>query len=174
MRAAAPFSQSVVATVTETVPAAPQDVSAIPGNGQVVVKWYPPANTGGAAVTRYTVTYGATASTTYTTSGCSTSSASGLSCTVGSLTNGTPYTFTVVATNENGSGYAAFSSSVTPEPVLTASPSNLALSGLGSGASRMITITNNSSSDVTIASVSEPTPGFPSGTFSATVCHRSW
>ena len=160
----ASFSQSVVTTVIATVPAAPQYVSAIPGNGQVVVKWYPPANTGGAPITGYTVRYGTTASATYTTTGCTTLSPSGLSCTVVNLTNETPYTFTVVAMNANGTGYAAFSSSVTPEGGLTASPSNLALSGLGGGASRMITITNNSSSDVTIASVSAPIPSFPTGT----------
>ena len=161
----APFSQSVVAPVIVTVPADPQDVTATPGNGQVVVKWYPPANTGGEAITGYTVQYGTTASATYTTPGCSTTSASDLSCTVSSLTNGTPYTFTVVATNAMGTGYAAFSSSVTPKSVLTASPSNLALSGIGSGgAARTITITNNSSSNVTINSVSIPTPDLPTGT----------
>ncbi len=161
----ASFSQSVVATVTATVPAAPQDVTAIPGNGQVVINWYPPANTGGAAITGYTVKYGTTASATYTTAGCTTSSASGLSCTVSSgLTNGTPYTFTVVASNADGTGPTAFSSSVTPESTLTASPANLALSGLGSGASRTITITNNSGSPVIIASVSTPSPSLPSGT----------
>lgn len=160
----ASFSQSVVSAVTATVPAAPQNVTAIPGNGRVIVNWYPPANTGGAAITGYTVNYGTTASETYHTTGCTTSSESDLSCAISSgLTNGTPYTFTVAATNSNGMGPAAFSSSVVPESTLTASPSSLALSGLGTGASRTITITNNSGSTVTISSLSI-SPSLPSGT----------
>ena len=157
------FSQSVITganlSAIRTVPAAPQYVTAIPGNGQVTVKWYPPANTGGSAIIGYTVKYGTTASATYTNSGCTTTS--GLSCVVNNLTNGTPYTFTVVAINAQGSGLTAYSSSVAPEATLTASPSNLALSGLGGGAARTTTITNHSGSDVTIASVNAD---FPSGT----------
>jgi Bacterial Ig-like domain (group 3)/Fibronectin type III domain/Putative Ig domain len=158
----ASFDQMVVVTVTTTVPAFPRDVTAAPGNGQVVVSWYPPANTGGAAIAGYVVTYGTTASTAFTAPGCT--AASNLSCTVSGLTNGTPYTFTVAAINSNGTGPAAFSSTVTPGAALTASPSNLALSGLGGGASRTATITNHSSSDVTITSVSTPSPSLPSGT----------
>jgi Bacterial Ig-like domain (group 3)/Fibronectin type III domain/Putative Ig domain len=158
----ASFGQTVIATTTTTVPAFPQNVTAAPGNGQVIVSWYPPANTGGASITGYVVAYGTTASTTFTAPGCTT--AGNLSCTVSGLTNGTPYTFTVAAINSNGTGPAAFSSSVTPGAALTASPSNLALSGLGGGASRTAIIANQSSSDVTIISVSTPSPSLPSGT----------
>ena len=158
----APFNESVVTSVVPTVPAAPQYVTATPSNGQVTVNWYPPANTGGALVSGYTVTYGTTASTTYNTSACTNTSS--LSCVINSLTDGTPYTFSVVAINANGSSPKAFSSSVVPQSVLTASPSNLALSGLGSGLARTITISNNSGSDVTIESVSAPSPALPSGT----------
>jgi len=161
-----PFSQSVVTSQNFlnpriTVPAAPQFVSTLPGDDQVTIKWFPPANTGGSVITGYTVTYGTTSSTTYTTPGCTTTS--NLQCVVNGLTDGTPYTFTVAAINSKGTGLTAFSSSVTPGAILTTSPSNLALSGLGSGASRSTTITNNSITDITIDSVSNPSPALPSG-----------
>ena len=162
----ASYSQSVVATVTTTVPAAPSDVTVTPGNGQVTVKWDPPANTGGKVITGYKVNYGSSVGTTYTSVGCS--NTNNLFCVVNSLTNTTPYTFTVVATNTaigvKRYGPAALSSSTTPESVLTVSSANLALSGLGSGTSRSVIISNNSASNVTIASVDAPWPSLPSGT----------
>jgi len=160
------FSQSVVTSVVSTVPAAPQYVTAIPGEAQVTVNWYPPANTGGVAITSYKVSYGTTASNTFTTAAC-TNTSTNLSCVISGLTDGTPYTFTVGAANSKNTGavptgLTAFSSSVAPGAVLTASPSNLALSGLVGGAARTITITNNSGSDVAIASISAPSPSLPS------------
>ena len=89
------------------VPSAPSDVSGVAGNTQVEVSWAAPTSDGGSAITGYTVTAspdGATCSTT-----------GELSCTVPGLTNGTPYTFTVTATNVAGiSPPSAPSPAVTP------------------------------------------------------------
>ena len=94
---------------TSVPPAAPTDVSATSGNGQANVSWTAPVFTGGADITSYTVTsspggFYAVSSTT--------------SATVTGLTNGTAYTFRVIATNIAGSSdYSTASSAITPYTV---------------------------------------------------------
>ena len=89
------------------VPTAPSSVSGVAGSSDVAVSWSAPASTGGSPITGYTVT-ARPGGATCTTPG-------GLSCTVPGLTNGTPYTFTVTATNAVGTGAAsAASAAVTP------------------------------------------------------------
>lgn len=69
-------------------------------NGAMQVFWNAPSSDGGSAVTGYTVTaYDGSSNVVGT---CSPSSLSSLQCTVTGLTNGTPYTFTVIATNADG------------------------------------------------------------------------
>jgi hypothetical protein len=92
-----------------TVPGAPTSVSATAGNAQATVTWTAPSNTGGSAITGYSVT-GAPGGS------CTTTGAT--SCVVTGLTNGTAYTFQVVATNAQGTGAAASSNTVTPEAAL--------------------------------------------------------
>lgn len=90
-----------------TVPGAPTNVVAIAGDGKVTVEWSAPASNGGAAITNYTVTSNP-GSKTCTTTG-------SLTCVVSGLTNGTAYTFTVVATNSVGQGLpSTASNSATP------------------------------------------------------------
>ena len=77
------------------------------------MSWTAPADTGGSAITSYTVTpfIGSTAQTPVTVTG----NPPATSTTVTGLTNGTTYTFTVSATNANGTGPAsAPSNAVTP------------------------------------------------------------
>jgi len=89
-------------------PGAPTSVAGGPDDEAVAVFWTAPASTGGSVITGYTVTASPGGQTCTWTSG-------PLTCTVTGLTNGTPYTFTVTATNGQGTGPAsAPSSPVTP------------------------------------------------------------
>ncbi len=89
------------------VPGAPTGVNATAGNAQATVSWTAPASNGGSAITGYTVTSSPGAKTCVTTGA--------LNCNVTGLTNGTPYTFTVNATNVIGTGAPSVpSNSVTP------------------------------------------------------------
>ena len=101
-------------------PSAPGSVVAVPGNTSVKVSWTAPASNG-SAITGYTVTAFLGSKT------CTTTDA--LSCTVTGLTNPTPYTFSVTATNDIGTGPASDpSAAVTP----LAPAATLAVSGFPS------------------------------------------
>ena len=92
--------RTAIATVTViTVPGAPTNVTATPGNGQVTLSWSAPDDTGGAAVIRYEVAGNLvvwasvpSSETSYTFTG---------------LTNGTEYTFKIRAVNVVGNGLEA-------------------------------------------------------------------
>ena len=100
------ISNSVTPT---TVPDVPTNIVAEAGDAQAIVSFTPPANDGGSAITSYTVT-----STPGNISQTSTASP----ITVTGLTNGTSYTFTVVATNAIGNSLpSAISNSVTPATI---------------------------------------------------------
>ncbi|WP_188054202.1 Ig-like domain-containing protein [Sphingosinithalassobacter sp. CS137] len=105
--AAAPQAQQSF-TIAATAPGAPTIGTATAGDGQATVSFAAPASNGGAAITGYTVT---------ASPGGATASGSGSPITVTGLTNGQAYTFTVTATNAQGTGPAsAASNAVTPQP----------------------------------------------------------
>jgi Fibronectin type III domain len=90
-----------------TAPGAPTGVTAIPGDGFAVVSWDAPASDGGSAIEGYRVmaSPGEMLSITH---GATTAKVSG-------LTNGTNYTFTVIAFNAAGASVSsALSAAVTP------------------------------------------------------------
>jgi hypothetical protein len=95
-----------VTPILSVVPDAPSSVVATAGNAQASVAFTAPAPNGGPAITGYTVT---------SSPGNITASGSSSPIVVTGLTNGTAYTFTVVAANAIGSSVAsAASTAVTP------------------------------------------------------------
>ncbi len=99
---------------TNSAPGAPSNVSANAGFGTATINWTAPWN-GGSPITSYTITpyIGSTAQTATTING----SPPVTDATLTNLTNGTAYTFTVTATNANGtSAPSTASAPVTPGP----------------------------------------------------------
>jgi uncharacterized protein (TIGR02145 family) len=101
-----PASSASISVTPSTVPGAPTIGTAIAGNTQATITFTAPASNGGSAITGYTVT---------SNPGGFTATGNASPITVTGLTNGTPYTFTVTATNASGIGPASSASnSVTP------------------------------------------------------------
>ncbi|PKM17766.1 MAG: hypothetical protein CVV11_16795 [Gammaproteobacteria bacterium HGW-Gammaproteobacteria-15] len=99
-------------TVNPVVPGIPTAVVATAGDATASVAFAAPVNTGGVNITGYTVTSNPDGLT---------ASGAGSPLVVNGLTNGTPYTFTVTATNAAGTSTAsAASNSVTPTAANTA------------------------------------------------------
>jgi hypothetical protein len=134
-------------TPNNTPPGAPTGVSASPASGQANVTWTAPTNTGGSALTGYTVTpFAGTTAGTPVQVGASATSAN-----VSGLTNGTAYTFTATATNGNGTGPAsAPSTAVTPEDTIFdfSAPATVD-SGDGSGVTIGVKFTPSSNGTIT-------------------------
>jgi hypothetical protein len=102
---------------TSTAPGAPTDVSALPGWESATVSWTP-GDDGGSPVTTYTVTAIPVGPSTASAQTCPIAPPA-TSCTMTGLSNDTTYTFTVTATNKNGtSPVSAPSNAVTPPVVL--------------------------------------------------------
>ena len=101
-----------------TVPDAPTGLTAISGNGTVILTWSVPISDGGAAITGYNVYENGGTTTVATVASTST--------TINGLTNGMPYKFTVVAVNSIGTSTA--SSSVTSTPfTIPSTPTGLTI-----------------------------------------------
>jgi Fibronectin type III domain len=104
-----------------TVPGAPAAPTAVAGNGTAQVTFAPPLNTGGGALTSFTIQVNAGATVVQTIAGIDPAATT---FPVTGLTNGTAYTFQVLAVNAKGPGpLSAASSPVTPlAPVVPTAP----------------------------------------------------
>ena len=113
---------SIVADIgapSNTIPDAPTAVSATAGNAQATVSFTAPSNNGGASITGYTIT---------SNPGSISQSGASSPITLTGLTNGTAYTFTVVASNSVGNSSASSASnSVTPSAPNYIASTNVAL-----------------------------------------------
>ena len=129
---AASVAGPVGGVVPSAVPATPTapTVSVAGLNGQATITWTAPNNEG-SALTQYTLT------PTPACSGCTgltvTGSPPTASTTVGGLTNGTSYTFTLIATNGNGNSAASAASTaaVVGIPATPTAPTTLSTSTAG-------------------------------------------
>jgi hypothetical protein len=116
-------AQAVTLNITDQAeaPLAPTIGTATAGNASASVAFTAPNNTGRPAITGYTAT---------SSPGGLTGTGASSPITVSGLTNGTPYTFTVTATNDEGTGPpSAASNSVTPSapgtaPSITVQPAS--------------------------------------------------
>ena len=109
----APVEVRVTITQPATAPGVPRTLTATPGDGEVVLTWTAPASDGGETITRYEYRHKATSSLPFVSSDSWTSAGTARTATVGSLTNGTPYSFEVRAVNTVGEGTAASASATT-------------------------------------------------------------
>ena len=116
-----PVSAGVTATPRGGAPAKPTGLSAAPGNAEATLTWDNPTD---ASITKYQVKQDAAAWADI-----SGSSASTTSHTVGTLTNGTAYTFRIRAVNDhdgdNTGDPGAASDAVTVRPGVPAAPASL-------------------------------------------------
>lgn len=102
-------SATIAPHPSATASSAPTAVTTSVGDGRVAIAWGVPADTGGLPITAYAVT------TVGSDAACDTD-AGGTSCTVGGLSNGTRYTFKVMAQTAVGFGAAAVTAGVVPVP----------------------------------------------------------
>ena len=105
-----------------TVPGAPMNVSATPGNAAATISFSPPSSNGGSPITSYSVSCSP---------GPVTASGTGPPITVAGLANGTTFACSVVAANAVGSGPASAPVNVTPQALVQTL--TVAKSGAGSG-----------------------------------------
>ncbi len=109
---AAPQAQQTINVVS--VPGEPTGLSAMSGNGEVVLHWTAPTSNGGSAITSYDVYEGTTSGNEALLE--NTGSAATSTPVIG-LTNGTPYYFEVSALNGVGEGGRSAETSATPATV---------------------------------------------------------
>jgi len=87
-----------------SAPSAPTILSATPGAGQVALSWTPPADNGGAPITRYLVRYSSNGGSYNVYAYPPVTNPLGLAWSWTGLTSGTTYRFQVIAQNSVGWG----------------------------------------------------------------------
>ena len=154
-----------------TVPGQPTGFAATGGTGQASLSWTAPANTGGSAVTGYTVT-----SSPVVTPPAGCTNTTNLSCTFTGLSAGTTYTFSLVATNAAGPSAPAVTASATtnsaPDAPTSVSATYLPTSTVYSTNSANISWTapsSNGGSAISFYTVTQ-SPGGQTCTTSGTSC----
>ena len=117
------ITKDPVVVVAMVAPDAPTGVTATPiDSTSATISWTAPANNGGTAITKYVATAGA---------GKSCESLSATTCVIDGLVTGTPYTFTVIASNAIGNS----ASSAPSSPLTLSAPSSGNTGGGSSGGS---------------------------------------
>ncbi len=116
-------SGEVSATPSNTKPGVPSQVKAVSGNGSIDLTWTAPSN-GGSPITGYNVFMG-TKSGGESPTALNAVPTTATSYSVGSLTNGTTYYFTVVAVNKVGPSLPSGEVSATPSNALPSAPSKV-------------------------------------------------
>ena len=117
------ITKDPVVVVAMVAPDAPTGVTATPiDSTSATISWTAPANNGGTAITKYVATAGA---------GKSCESLSATTCVIDGLVAGTPYTFTVIASNAIGNS----ASSAPSSPLTLSAPSSGNTGGGSSGGS---------------------------------------
>lgn len=102
------WSTSSASVSPASVPAAPTLGTLTPGAANVALSWTAPSNTGGFAITDYTIEYSSNSGSTWTAFAHTASSATSI--TVNGLTNGTSYVFRIKAVTSIGTGAASATS----------------------------------------------------------------
>ena len=118
-----------------TAPAAPTNVLASPADSQATVSWTAPSN-GGSAITSYNVTSSPGGITKNVTAPAGSTNVPTTTAVTG-LTNGTSYTFTVIASNAIGSGPASTASAAVTPFGKPGTPTNVA----GTPGNKQVTVT---------------------------------
>ena len=145
-------------------PSAPRNVAGTPGNATVAVVWDAPTDIRGAALTGYTATAYTSGNNV---AGTCTSTVIAEACTVTGLTNGTAYTFKVVATNGIGTSVeSTASSAVTPSTVPNAPTGVTVAADDGTVAISFTAPSNNGGSTITGYTVTASNGATISGTSS--------
>jgi hypothetical protein len=138
--------------VPSTVPGAPTIGTATAGNGQATITFSAPVSNGGSAITSYTV---------YSSTGGFSATSGSSPITISGLTNGTAYTFSVLATNANGtSTLSSASNSVTPSTIPDAPAIGTATGGNGEATITFSVPASNGDSAITGYTVTSNTGGF--------------
>lgn len=147
-----------VDTSVSFVPSAPRSVVAAPGNASLTVTWTAPLSTGSSFLTGYTVTLSPGGATTTVGAGTLTASFS-------SLTNGTTYTASVVATSSVGNSSAGTGTGTPTSSIWDFTPASLPSGVTATGATNGTRI--NSSGNVVAATA-------PRYNFSGGTCQGIW